>query len=126
MTEYYNKYLKYKAKYLNLVSIMKGGYMTAIKITLKEDPNESKKDNEDEQASAQLEKLGAKIGLQFNGNLSGTTKSYYHYITDPAAGIEARDYLLANFKGFTDITQDKSKKGGPFELEITFADLMRN
>jgi non-canonical purine NTP pyrophosphatase (RdgB/HAM1 family) len=111
------KYLKYKSKYLELVNKMRGGYMTAIRIELKDGGNEV-------QASKKLEELGEAIGLKFHGNLTGTTRSYYHFETQPGPGIDARDYLLGKSNNFKDITSKESKRGGPFVLEITYSDLM--
>ena len=125
MADYYQKYLKYKAKYLNLVSIMTGGVMPAIYIELKGNGDVSK-------ASEKLDLLCVPIGLQFHGKLSGTTRNPrpntkevgYHNEASPQLGIEARDYLLAKVKGFKDITPDKYKIGGPFVLEIEYNDLI--
>ncbi len=124
MTEYYKKYLKYKAKYLNLVN-MKGGVMPAIYIELKDDGDVS-------EASKKLDLLGESIGLEFHGKLSGTTRNPrpntnevgYHNEASPQLGIEARDYLLAQVKSFIDITPDKDKTGGPFVLQIEYNDLI--
>lgn len=120
------KYLKYKAKYLELVNKMTGGWMPAIYIELKDGGNE-------DQASKKLEEIGEPIGLQFNGNLSGTTRSptpgtnerSYHFEASPQLGIEARNYLLTKVKNLVDITEPKHKKGGPFKLQITYSDLMK-
>ena len=105
---------------------MRGGWMPAIYVELKDGGNE-------DEASKKLEKLGEPIGLQFNGNLSGTTRApkpntnevAYHFEASPQLGIEARDYLLNKVKGFIDITPSKYKRGGPFKLEIKYSDLMK-
>jgi hypothetical protein len=127
LTNFKDKYLKYKAKYLELINKMRGGWMPAIYIELKDGGNE-------DEASKKLEKIGEPIGLQFNGNLSGTTRAptpntnerSYHFEASPQLGIEARDYLLTKVKNLVDITESKHKKGGPFKLQITYSDLMKN
>jgi hypothetical protein len=139
MTEYYKKYLKYKAKYLNLVSIMKGGWQWAIKVTVVKDVNNKGEDEviDDDQiplAFKKLQELGAKIALRFHNNdetnitelngFTATTEFFYHNESEPKAGISARQYFLQKYDGFTDITPAKFQKGGPFVLKVKFSDLM--
>ena len=145
MVEYYKKYLKYKAKYLNLVN-MKGGWNWAIKVVVVKDVNDKivtgSNQVEDEEidysqrpsAFLQLQKLGRQIALRFHNNEETTitklngftaTTEFFYSQSEPAAGISARQYFLQKYDGFTDITPIELQKGGPFILKVKFSDLMK-